>query len=67
MLNLARRLRKLEAAWKDANGLVPHTEQWLKYWRGKIDQVVAGEANVDLRGITIEVVDAILADSQEAA
>ena len=66
MLNLARRLRKLEAACKDANGLVPHTEEWLGYWRGKIDQVVVEEVNVDLRGITIAVVDAIIAESQEA-
>ena len=32
MLNLRRRLSKLESQLTDRTGLVPYTKQWLDYW-----------------------------------
>jgi len=33
MTNLQRRLVRLEALLTDSTGLVPHSEEWLDYWR----------------------------------
>jgi hypothetical protein len=65
MTNLTKRLRKLESAWIDTNGLVPHTEEWLSYWKGKLGLLIAGEA-VDLTGISLDVTDAVIAESRLA-
>ena len=57
-----RRIRKLESQLTDATGLVPHSKKSFDYWYGKIDRVIAGEKNVDLCGMTLEVTDAIIAN-----
>ena len=41
-------------------GLVPHSQEWFAHWERKIDQVIVGEENVDLRGMPLEVVDSII-------
>ena len=61
MTNYRRRIRKLESRFTDATGLVPHSKEWFQHWYGKIDQVIAGEKNVDLRGMTLAVTDCIIA------
>jgi len=66
MTKMIKRLRKFEGKWKDGNGLVPHTAEWLSYWKGKIGQMIAGE-EVDLAGISLDVTDAIVAESRQAA
>ena len=68
MTNLQRRLRKLEASIVDSHGLIPNTPQWLDFWSEKLDRLDAGE-DVDLRGITLAVSDAIIeaADLADAA
>jgi hypothetical protein len=58
--NLRRRIRKLETQLTDANGLVPNSKEWFEHWYRKIDQVIAGEKNVDLHGMTLAVIDAII-------
>jgi hypothetical protein len=60
LTNYRRRIRKLESRFTDATGLVPHSKEWFEHWNRKIDQVLAGEKNVDLRGLTLEVTDAII-------
>jgi hypothetical protein len=64
MTKLANRLRKLEGTWRDANGLVPHTAEWLSYWKAKLGLMIAGE-DVDLTGISLDVTDAIIAESRQ--
>jgi len=44
----------------DATGLVPCSKEWVQHWYRKIDRVIAGEKNVDMRGVTLEVIDAII-------
>ena len=60
MANYRLRIRKLESRFPDATGLVPHSKEWFEHWYRKIDQVIAGEENVDLRGMTLAVIDAII-------
>jgi len=60
MKTIARRLRKLEARFTDITGLVPHSEEWFSYWISKLEEVGSG-GEADLRGITLEVIDAIRA------
>ena len=67
MSNLLKRVRKLEARLTDFNGLVPHSKEWFEYWEGKLDQFLAGGDSVDLRGMTLEFVDALIAKGKEAA
>ena len=63
MPNLSRRLQKLEAQLKDRRGLISHSEELFNYWAEKVDQTIAGDSSVDLTGITLEFVDALIASS----
>jgi hypothetical protein len=65
MSKLLNRVQKLEALLTDIHGLVPHSAEWLRHWEAKIERVMAGE-DVDLRGLTLEFVDALVAKGQEA-
>lgn len=67
MSNLLRRVRKLEGRWTDRTGLIPHSPEWFEYWGEKLDRSLAGE-DVDLTGMTIEVMDAFIAaaDAEES-
>ncbi len=67
MSKLRRRVQKLETRLTDIRGLVPHSAEWFSYWEAKVDQVIAGEDSVDLRGMTLEFVDALIAKGKEAA
>ena len=60
MANYRRRIQKLESRFTDATGLVPHSKEWFEHWNRKIDQVIAGEKNVDLSGMTLAVIDSII-------
>ena len=60
MANLLRRIRKLESRFTDANGLVPNSKEWFEHWYRKIDQMIAGDENVDLSGMTLEVIDSVI-------
>lgn len=67
MANYRLRIRKLESRFPDATGLVPHSKEWFEHWYRKIDQVIAGEKNVDLSGMTLAVVDSFIgAGTREA-
>ena len=61
-MNLSRRIKKLEAARFDANGLVPHSPQWREYWGEKLHRFANGE-DVDLSGLTLEVTNWIIAEA----
>jgi len=61
---LLRRLHRLEARVTDSHGLVPHSEEWFNFWSDKVGQVMAGE-RVDLRGMTLEFIDSLIAKSNE--
>jgi hypothetical protein len=54
MLNLQRRLRRLEAGILDSHGLIPNTPEWLDFWSENLDRLVAGE-DVDLSGMMLAV------------
>lgn len=43
MTNLLRRLRKLKADLIDTSGLLPHSKARVGYWKGRVDQLLAGE------------------------
>ena len=64
MANLSRRLQKLEAQLKDRRGPIPRSEEWFNYWSAKIDQVIVGHGSVDLDGITLEFVDALISSTR---
>jgi hypothetical protein len=58
MMRFERRLRKLEALWTDCSGLAPYTGAWWDYWRGMVDQLIAGD-QLD-EPIPLEFVDALI-------
>ena len=64
MTKLLNRVQKLEALRTDTNGLVPVSEEWFNYWSDKMSQAMAGE-RVDLQGMTLEFIDALIAKSNE--
>ena len=66
MSNLSRRLRKLEAGQYDSAGLVPHSEAWFEFWEDKLARSLNGE-EVDLRGLTLAVVDRLVEKAERAA
>ena len=41
MRNLSRRLRRLQATFTDATGLVPESPAWFEHWREQIRRVLA--------------------------
>ena len=59
MSRFRRRIQKLERRFLEISGFVPHSREWLAYWEGKIDELIAAE-EPDLRGIPLEVVDSII-------
>jgi len=61
LTNHRRRIRKLEKRFRDATGLVPNSKESFEHWYRKIDQLIAGGENVDLSGMTLAVIDAIIA------
>ena len=61
MRNLCRRLRKLEAQMLDASGLVPGTKAWREDWEEKKRLTLADPTNGPLAGISLEIVDILLA------
>ncbi len=61
MSNLLRRLRKLEARLTDKSGF------WLRYWNDQLDIFLTrGDASA-INGMTLEVVDAIIAADEEGS
>jgi len=67
MSKLLKRLHRLETRLTDSHGLVPHSEKWFNYWGEKVNRFLAGEKDVDLRGISLEFIDALMATGKEAA
>jgi hypothetical protein len=64
MSKLLRRLHRLETRVTDSHGLVPHSTEWFEFWDVKIDRVMTGE-QVDLSGMTLEYIDAMIARGRE--
>ena len=63
MSNLLRRVRKLETRLTDLSGLVPNTEDWLAYWKQRIERLLGGEGQGQTGRIPLEAIDAIVAAS----
>ena len=66
MTNLQRRLRKLETKLTDRSGFVPHSKEWFRYWNGQMDIFLSGRDENAMDGMTLEVIDAIVAAGEEA-
>jgi hypothetical protein len=68
MLNLARRVKKLESARTDVTGLAPHSDAWFAFWEEKANRLIDGEDIGNVR-IPLEVIDRIVerADRVEVA
>ena len=60
MPNQLRRIRQLEARYKDAGGLVPHSEEWFTHWGEKMALFLATRDQRHIEGITIVYVHAIV-------
>jgi hypothetical protein len=61
MMNLARRLRKLESLRRvDAGGLAPHSDAWFAFWEDKLERSINGE-HVECAGFPLAVIDRIVA------
>ena len=43
MRALQRRLRKLESTVHDSSGLLPGSKAWRAYWRGQMENYLAGQ------------------------
>jgi hypothetical protein len=43
MMNLQRRLAKLEALLTDTTGLVPHSAAWMEYWTKELKKFEEGD------------------------
>lgn len=42
MLNLNRRLKKLESVGRDATGLMPHSDAWFAFYEDKLFRLLDG-------------------------
>ncbi|HEY4359595.1 MAG TPA: hypothetical protein VGN17_01435 [Bryobacteraceae bacterium] len=63
MINLERRLTRLEALLTDDHGSIPHSPQWRANWTERIDNMLTGE-EPHTRGILpLEALDMILAEA----
>jgi hypothetical protein len=60
MSNLSKRLRDLEVKRTDASGFVPHSPQWLNYWREVLRLLWAGHRSPDLPRIPVEAYRAVV-------
>ena len=61
MRNLCRRLRKLELQMVDLSSPVPGTRAWREDWEEKKRLTLADPINGPLAGISLDVVDILLA------
>ena len=59
MLNLRRRLQKLEARLGDGSGLRPHSSEWLEHWTLRLNKILSSEETGAPRCIPLEVWDAV--------
>jgi len=59
VLNLRRRLQKLEARLGDGTGLRPHSSEWLEHWTLRLNKILSGEETGAPRCIPLEVWDAV--------
>ncbi len=60
MSSVLRRIRQLEARYKETRGLVPHSDKWFAYWGEKMQVFLATRDRRHIEGITIEYVHAIV-------
>ena len=61
MRDLYRRLRKLELQMVDLSSPVPGTKAWVEDWQEKKRLTLADPTNGPLAGISLDVVDILLA------
>jgi hypothetical protein len=60
MMNLQRRLRKLEAHLTDPTGLIPQSPAWMDYWMQELKKVIAEDYRGQPAPIPLEVLRAHL-------
>ena len=65
MRDLYRRLRKLELQMVDLSSPVPGTRAWREDWEEKKRLTLADPANGPLAGISLDIVDTLLASYPE--
>ena len=63
MLNLSKRIKKLEVRHTDHSGHVPYSDDWVAFWEDGVQRIMAGE---DLGGLQIplEVIDWIVREAE---
>jgi hypothetical protein len=59
VIQLARRVQRLEAKLTDGTGLRPHSPEWKARWEAKLSRIVSGEDPGEPGAISLEVWDAI--------
>lgn len=65
MMNLRRRLRKLEAMLTDPVGLVPHTQKWLEYWDRQYFLYLSGTDDKAIWHSSVEAYRAVMKFAEE--
>ena len=65
MRNLYRQLQKLESQMADLSSPVPGTRAWREDWEEKKRLTLADPANGPLAGISLDIVDTLLASYPE--
>jgi hypothetical protein len=58
--NIRKRLQDLETRLTDASGFVPHSEQWLNYWREILLEGRSGDRTTNLPRLPIDAFRAIV-------
>jgi hypothetical protein len=59
VLQLARRIQRLEAQLTDATGLRPQSREWRAHWEEQLSKIVSGGEAGEPHTIPLEIWDAI--------
>ena len=65
MTNRERRLRNLETRWTDQSGFVPHTSEWLAYWKRQFRLYVAGQMPEGIR-FSLQAIRAVIRNTDDS-
>lgn len=65
MMNLNKRLKKLEAQLTDRSCLSPLSPDWMAYWGDRLARLINDEQIGEPSHVPLQYVDAILADAEQ--
>jgi hypothetical protein len=66
MINLRRRLKKLEGVFTDPMGFIPHSAKWLKYWDSQYFLFLNGQDENAIRRSSVLEYGAVMKYGEES-